>query len=54
MAKITPFGGFRITLMKGLSFTIRSSDINKLLEPKGTKHATPPTPPTRARRERRR
>lgn len=39
MAKITPFGGVRITLFPGLSFTLRSSDIGKLLQTKARKQA---------------
>jgi hypothetical protein len=39
MAKITPFGGVRVTLFPGLSFTLRSSNIKKLFsEDKEKKH----------------
>lgn len=39
MAKITPFGGVRVTLFPGLSFTLRSANIGKLLG------STPTKPP---------
>lgn len=40
MPKLTPFGGVRVTLLPGLSFTLRSSNIGKLFETTKPKKAS--------------